>query len=95
MDLEPILKSQWELLRSDLKEYGMSKQLLGRLGVHAELTRLTEEELYKILNIQNGEFVGTQVRDFQNYDIELDFSDESLHKIAAMAHASDEGGKVS
>ena len=81
-------------LRSeDLIKYGFESEFVGRLPVVVTLHDLDVEGLYRILNNPNSTVVLGKKRDFMAYDIEIEFDDEALQRIAERAYEEHTGAR--
>ena len=69
----------------DLIRYGFESEFIGRLPVVAVFEYLETEDLYEILRNPKSPIIIGKKRDFKAYDIDLQFEDEALRKIAANA----------
>ncbi|MEE2657072.1 MAG: AAA family ATPase [Candidatus Latescibacterota bacterium] len=69
----------------DLIAYGFESEFIGRLPVMAVLDELGREELLAILRSPKSSIILSKVRDFRAYDIDIEFSDESLQRFADAA----------
>lgn len=72
----------------DLIEFGFESEFVGRLPVRAVFERLTEEDLFKILQNPNNPVILGKKLDFASYGIDAKFEDKALRILAA--HAFDE-----
>lgn len=73
------------LVDSDLVEYGLMPELVGRLTNKAALSPVDEEGLYRILKDVEDSPVQNAIKDFEKMGITLDFSDGALKEIARIA----------
>ena len=72
----------------DLIAYGFESEFVGRLPVKAVFERLTENDLFEILNNPNNPIILGKKIDFKAYGIDIKFSHEVLSYFAH--HAFDE-----
>ncbi|OGF97246.1 MAG: hypothetical protein A2Z06_01515 [Candidatus Glassbacteria bacterium RBG_16_58_8] len=77
----------------DLIAYGFESEFVGRLPVVAVLEELGEEDLYRILAGANSSVIHAKVLDFKAYDIDLEFEDGALRKLARMAFHEKTGAR--
>jgi ATP-dependent Clp protease ATP-binding subunit ClpX len=74
-----------KVTNDDLREFGMIPEFLGRLPVVCTLSALDNESLKKIL-VEPRNAIVKQYKKLLSYDeVELDFDDDALEKIADMA----------
>jgi ATP-dependent Clp protease ATP-binding subunit ClpX len=66
---------------------------VGRLPVTAVLERLTEADLYEILNNPNNPVILAKKLDFAAYGIQVKFDDGALRRLAAMAFRENTGAR--
>ena len=83
-----------EVKSEDLIEYGFESEFVGRLPVIAILEDLGEEDLYKILKNRYSSVVTAKKQDFKSYGIDVRFSDDSLRRIAQLAHKEKTGARA-
>jgi endopeptidase Clp ATP-binding regulatory subunit ClpX len=69
----------------DLIAYGFESEFIGRLPIIAVLEKLTESDLFDILNNPNNPFVLNKKLDFAAYGIDLVFTREAIEIIAKNA----------
>jgi ATP-dependent Clp protease ATP-binding subunit ClpX len=93
-----VKENKTDLLREvkseDLIEYGFESEFVGRLPVIAVLEDLDEEDLFKILKNRYSSVVTAKKQDFKSYGIDIHFTNESLSKIAALAHKEKTGARA-
>ncbi len=77
----------------DLVEFGFESEFIGRLPVRSIFERLTEEDLYTILKNPNNPVILSKRLDFATYGIDVRFSDEALHIMAARARDENTGAR--
>ena len=69
----------------DLKNFGMMPELLGRFPVITALQELSEEALIEILTKPKNAIIKQFKKNFSMDNVELDFTDKALFKIAKEA----------
>ena len=74
-----------QVKHEDLKNFGMMPELLGRFPVVTALQELSEEALIEILTKPKNAIVKQFKKNFAIDDVELDFTDKALYKIAKEA----------
>lgn len=74
-----------QVKHEDLKNFGMMPELLGRFPVVTALQELSEEALIEILTKPKNAIIKQFKKNFAMDNVELDFSEEALHKIAKEA----------
>ncbi len=91
LDLEnhPLQKNA--VTTEDLIEYGIKHQLLARIGLVANLDKLSQSNLYEILTMPSSDFVPSRQRDFKYVGIDLRFEDEALKLVAKKAYERNTG----
>jgi endopeptidase Clp ATP-binding regulatory subunit ClpX len=94
---QPDASAETELLRKlrseDLIRFGFESEFVGRLPVTVSLNDLDVDGLYRILQNPNSTVVQGKKRDFRAYDIEIDFDDEALKRIAELAYTERTGAR--
>lgn len=83
-----------EIRPEDLKEYGMMSELLGRFPIITPLQELSEEALVKILTEPKNAIIKQMVKTFAMDNIELEFNQEALVKIAKKAKERKTGARA-
>jgi ATP-dependent Clp protease ATP-binding subunit ClpX len=83
-----------EVKAEDLVEYGFESEFVGRLPVLAVLTDLSEDDLFKILKNRYSSVVVAKKQDFKAYGVDIRFTDDALHAIAARAHTEKTGARA-
>ncbi|MFW5799310.1 MAG: AAA family ATPase [Spirochaetota bacterium] len=73
--------------------YGIIRELIGRIPIMIYLSDLNEESLYKILENNNSPYLKLKKREFISYGIELTFTTEALQLIANKAAALGTGAR--
>lgn len=77
----------------DLIEYGFESEFIGRLPVITVFEHLEVEDLYKILKNPKSPIIISKKRDFKAYDIDLQFEDAALRRIAEKAYQERTGAR--
>jgi ATP-dependent Clp protease ATP-binding subunit ClpX len=77
----------------DLIAYGFESEFVGRLPVKAVFDRLTEDDLFEILNNPNNPIILGKKLDFRSYGIEIKFSRQSLRYFAQKAFDENTGAR--
>ncbi len=77
----------------DLIKFGFESEFVGRLPVVVSLNELDVDGLYNILKNPNSTVILGKKRDFNAYDIDIQFEDEALRRIAEMAHNEHTGAR--
>ncbi len=87
----------WDILKhvtpQDLVEYGFESEFVGRLPVIVVFDELTKEDLLEILKNPNTPVILSKRLDFRSYNIDIEFEDEALEKIANIASAQKTGAR--
>jgi ATP-dependent Clp protease ATP-binding subunit ClpX len=81
----------------DIIEYGMLPELVGRIHVIAQLTKLSKKDLIHILTTIDNSLIHqfkTLFKNYNNNGVYLDFSDEAINQIVDIAHKSKLGARV-
>lgn len=73
------------VLPEDLNKYGMIPEFVGRIPVISSVKDLSEDDLVRILVEPKNALVKQYKRIFAFEDVELTFTDETLHEIASEA----------
>lgn len=84
-DKHSISEMYAQLQPEDLLQFGLIPELVGRLPVLATLQPLDEEALIKILTEPKNSLIKQYQKLFALDNIELEFSNEALNKIAQLA----------
>ncbi|MBN1227648.1 MAG: AAA family ATPase [Deltaproteobacteria bacterium] len=82
-----------EVRAQDLIEFGFESEFVGRLPVIAVLDELKKEDFVEILTNPNNPIILSKKRDFRAYDIDIQFEDKSLEKLAEMASQEKTGAR--
>lgn len=69
----------------DLVDYGLESEFVGRLPVRAFLDDLDADDLYRILTESKSSILRQYKQDFEAYDLELNFTEDALRRIAGKA----------
>jgi ATP-dependent protease Clp ATPase subunit len=84
---------QHEVTTSDLIEYGMEAEFVGRLPVRVACEELTASDLRKILSESEGSVLRQYERAFLAFGIEAVFDDAALDRIAELAAEEGTGAR--
>lgn len=82
-----------EVRAQDLIEFGFESEFIGRLPVIAVLDELKKEDFVEILTNPNNPIILSKKRDFRAYDIDIQFEDKSLEKLAEIASQEKTGAR--
>jgi ATP-dependent Clp protease ATP-binding subunit ClpX len=77
----------------DFIEFGFETEFVGRLPVRAVFERLSEDDLFAILNNPNNPIIMGKKLDFGAYDIEIKFHQDALRAIARNAFDENTGAR--
>jgi ATP-dependent Clp protease ATP-binding subunit ClpX len=77
----------------DLIEFGFESEFIGRLPIIVVLDELTKDDLVEILENPNNPIVLSKKRDFMAYDINIQFEDKALEKLAEIASQEKTGAR--
>ncbi|MCL4112852.1 UNVERIFIED_CONTAM: hypothetical protein GTU68_046170 [Idotea baltica] len=77
----------------DVLEFGLIPELVGRLPVITSLAPLSEDALVRILTEPKNSLVRQYEKFFEMEESELEFTNEALHEIAAIAKAKETGAR--
>jgi ATP-dependent Clp protease ATP-binding subunit ClpX len=87
----------WEILKEvkaqDLVAFGFESEFVGRLPVIVVFDELKKEDLLEILRNPNNPVIISKRRDFRAYGIDIQFEEEALDEIAAMAASEKTGAR--
>jgi len=86
-DYLPLAKS------SDFIDFGFESEFVGRLPVVVSCAELEIEDLFQILKHSEGSIMRQYVQAFEAYGIELNLSDEGLHRLAEKAYLERTGAR--
>lgn len=79
------IKDNTKITQTELRGYGITPELLGRLPVIVQLDKLTVDDLVHILTIPKNALVKEYQELFNFDDIELEFTDDAVKAIAEHA----------
>jgi len=82
-----------EVRAQDLVEFGFESEFIGRLPVIVVFNELTKDDLVEILKNPNNPIILSKKRDFVAYDINIQFEDEALERLAEMASNEKTGAR--
>ena len=82
-----------EVRAQDLVEFGFESEFIGRLPIIVVFDELTKDDLVEILKNPNNPIILSKKRDFVAYDINIQFEDEALEKLAEMASNEKTGAR--
>ncbi len=82
-----------EVVPQDLVKYGLVPELVGRLPVITVLDELDEEALIRILNEPKNAIIKQYKKLFEIDGVELEFENDSLKAVAAMAIKQNTGAR--
>jgi ATP-dependent protease HslVU (ClpYQ) ATPase subunit len=82
-----------EVRAQDLIEFGFESEFIGRLPVIVVFDELTKNDLVEILKNPNNPIILSKKKDFMAYDINIQFEDEALEKLAEMASQEKTGAR--
>lgn len=82
-----------EMATSDLVEYGMEAEFVGRLPVRVACEELAAADLRRILTESEGSILRQYERSFLAYGIEAVFDEEALDRIAQLAAEEGTGAR--
>ena len=77
----------------DLIAYGFESEFIGRLPVRAIFERLTEDDLYAILQNPNNPIILGKKIDFAAYDIDIKFAAKALNRLEVEAYDENTGAR--
>lgn len=77
----------------DLIQYGFESEFIGRLPVATVFEHLEVEDLYNIIRNPKSPIIIGKKRDFKAYGIDLQFTDESLQRIAENGYQERTGAR--
>lgn len=78
-------KDNTKITQTELRRYGITPELLGRLPVIVQLDKLTVDDLIHILTVPKNALVKEYQELFNFDDIELEFTDDAVKAIAEHA----------
>jgi len=77
----------------DYIDYGFEPEFVGRLPVRVACKNLKPDDLLQVLENSEGSILKQYISDFAGYDIDLNVSDDSLHRIAEEAYKEKTGAR--
>ncbi len=87
----------WDILKEvkaqDLVAFGFESEFVGRLPVIVVFDELKKEDLLEILRNPNNPVIISKKRDFRAYGIDIQFEEEALDALAAMAATEKTGAR--
>ena len=81
------------VLHSDIIEYGIIPELVGRIQSIGVLDKLTENDLFNILKNTDNPYISSLNRFFEYHNAEISFTDGALEDIAHMAYQQELGAR--
>ena len=78
---------------SDLIEFGLEPEFIGRLPVRVACQSLDEDDLFDVLKQSESSLVHQYVRAFAAYGIRLEFKNEGLRELAKLASSEKTGAR--
>jgi endopeptidase Clp ATP-binding regulatory subunit ClpX len=78
---------------ADFIQYGFEAEFIGRLPVRVVCEALDEAALFQIQKQSEGSLIRQYVREFAAYGVEVNFTDDALHEVAAMAAKEKTGAR--
>ncbi|TAL05624.1 MAG: ATP-dependent Clp protease ATP-binding subunit ClpX, partial [Verrucomicrobia bacterium] len=78
----------------DLLNYGFIPEFIGRLPIVTTLAELTEEQLMSILTDPKNALTKQYAKLLAMEGVDLQFSDDALHELAAQAHKKGTGARA-
>ncbi len=78
----------------DLIKFGFETEFIGRLPVISLFERLTEEDLYAILQNPNNPVILSKKLDFKAYGIDVKFDKQALRAMAHLAYKEGTGARA-
>lgn len=82
-----------QVQQQDLQEYGLLRELIGRLQVIVTLDNLNQESLVKVLTEPKDSLIKQYQKLFKMDNITLEFEDNAIHKIAEIAYKRKTGAR--
>ena len=86
-------KIQQQIRSEDLIEFGFESEFVGRLPVRSVFERLTEDDLFEILQNPNNPIILGKKLDFAAYGIDIKFSEDALRSLARDAFDENTGAR--
>lgn len=89
------IEGDWQdfLLTTDLVDFGMERQLMGRFPVRVVYHPLTTQDLQEIMLKSEDSPLRAYINDFKAWDIDLTFTEEALSEIARQAALEGTGAR--
>ncbi len=81
------------VLHSDIIEYGIIPELVGRIQSIGVLDKLTENDLFNILKNTDNPYINSLNRFFEYHNAEISFTDGAMEDIARMAYQQELGAR--
>jgi ATP-dependent Clp protease ATP-binding subunit ClpX len=78
---------------SDLVDYGLEPEFVGRLPVRVVCEELSADDLFDILRLSEGSILRQYERAFEAYGIKVEFKEDGMREIAKMAAAEGTGAR--
>ncbi|MBN9691609.1 MAG: AAA family ATPase [Verrucomicrobia bacterium] len=78
---------------SDLIAYGLEPEFIGRLPVRVACHGLNEDDLFDVLRKSESSLIHQYERAFAAYGVEVDFRDDGLRRLAALAAQEGTGAR--
>ena len=86
-------KGKTNIATDDIINYGLIKELVGRLPIIANVEQLTIDALKRILTEPENAIIPQYKRLLEKSNVELDFTDEALTEIASKAYERGTGAR--
>ncbi len=81
------------VLHSDIIEYGIIPELVGRIQSIAVLDKLTKNDLFNILKNTDNPYINSLNKFFEYHSSEISFTDGALDEIASLAYKLELGAR--
>jgi ATP-dependent Clp protease ATP-binding subunit ClpX len=78
---------------NDFIAFGFESEFVGRLPVIVSCQELGVEDLFEILKHSEGSIIRQYAQAFEAYDIQVNFTDEGLHRLAEIAYLEHTGAR--
>lgn len=91
---EPLIKQKEPITTEDLYQYGIKKELIGRLPNIIELNPLTEENLIQILKNPHNQTIQSKIQILNDLKIKLQIEEEVYQDLAKEAIKNDTGARA-
>ncbi len=78
---------------ADLIAYGLEPEFIGRLPVRVACHGLNEDDLFDVLRKSESSLIHQYERAFAAYGVEVDFRDDGLRRLAALAAQEGTGAR--